>query len=355
MKRLLQNSIVALSLVVFFGHCREPYNFKTTGQTGLLVVDGIITDQPGPYFLNLATTNTPGLAPLPLPNALVTITDERGNADTYQEIGKGKYKLNGLSVFGRPGGFYTLHINLPDGRKFESNPEKMPTGTKPADSAFVKVSNEKVVTDNGQEVSYWTVNAYLNTTLPENTITGLYRWSVAEVWNIFPTCFPGAISCPQICYIYESISKFNLVVIKSSDYSYSAIKNLLLMSRGVDFSFNGRHYFNVTQYSMNPDAYKYWSKVEQLITKRGSIFDTPPSIIPGNIRNIDNPNELAFGYFEASAIKVTRTFIDRGSIPTYIETCFYYAPDFNPRYLNRFCFNCQNHEGSTIVEPDWFW
>ncbi len=127
------------------------------------------------------------------------------------------------------------------------------------------------------------------------------------------------------------------------------------MKKGIDFSFNGRHYFNTTQYSMTEEAYEYWRKVAQLITKRGSIFDTPPSVIRGNITSVTNPAELALGFFEASGSKLTRAFIDKGKIPTYVESCYFYDPNYNPKLFNRFCFYCEDHAGATIVEPTWFW
>ena len=117
-----------------------------------------------------------------------------------------------------------------DGRKFDSNPEKIPSIAKPQDSASFKVLNEKEITDNGVEVSYWKVNIILSTSLPKNDNGGFYRWSVSEVWNIFPTCPPNAIECPRICYIYEPTSLYNLLVVKSSDYSNGALNNYLLMS-----------------------------------------------------------------------------------------------------------------------------
>ena len=262
--------------------------------------------------------------------------------------------MNGNTVKGRPGGTYTLQIKLPDGRTYQSTPEKMPVVSKPADSPFYRVVTDTRIT-NGIEINSFMVNIYLNTSLAENNKTGLYRWAVSEVWNIFPTCLPGAISCPPICYIYEPYSRFNLKVVKAADYSEFAIRELLLLSRGIDFSFNGRHYFNVTQYSMNQQAYEYWNKVEQLITKRGSIFDAPPAIIPGNISNVSNPDELVLGYFEASATQLTRTFVDRGAIHTYVETCFYYDPYFSFTNISQFCFDCTRHVGSTIVQPGWYW
>jgi hypothetical protein len=336
------------------GDCKEPYPIKTTAQDGLLVVDGAITDSPGPYFMTLALTNLPGLKPLPLANAMISITDELGNSEAYFEVAKGKYQLNGTTVYGRPGGSYTVNITLKNGRQYRSTTEVLPSVPKAIDATSIEVVNDKFINNIGQEVNRWQVHTYLDTTLPSNK-NGRFRWSVSEVWNLFPTCYPGSISCPQICYIFQPVSTYNLVVINVKDYASTQLNNLSLMSRGVDLTFNGRHYFNVTQYSMNEGAYDYWSRVSDLLNKRGSVFDTPPSVIVGNITCLTNAEEIAYGYFEASGTQVTRNFIDRGVIPTYVESCFFYAPDFNPFYVNNYCFNCSILPGSTFAEPDWFW
>ena len=354
MKPLVQNIVITLLLLLFFGHCREPFQFDTQSQAGLLVVDGNINDQPAPYFLNLGTTNTPGLKAQPYTNAVVTISDELGNTETYHEIEKGRYQLDGKKVTGRPGGTYTLHITLTDGRKFDSFPEKLPSGTKAIDASSIKVLNEKTTTDDGEEVSRWNVKLFLTTNLGENNKSGRYRWAVSEVWNLFPTCFLGQISCPQICYIYDPLSKFDLRVVKASDYADTKISNLQIMSRTVDFSFNGRHFFNITQYSMNEGAFDYWNQVSLLLNKRGSIFDTPPAEIRGNVRNVNEPNEWVLGYFEASGTVITRNFIDRGAIPTHVQTCYIFDPEFDPTSLSEFCFDCRRHPGATTVEPPWF-
>ena len=138
MKKIVLNYILPIVLAFSLSECREPYEIKTEGKVGLLVVDGKITDEPGPYFLNLGTTNSPGLAPQPLGDANITITDELGHTESYIQTAVGKYKLNGSTVIGRPGGIYTLHITLSDGRKFESNAEKMPSAPKAFDTTFIK-------------------------------------------------------------------------------------------------------------------------------------------------------------------------------------------------------------------------
>ena len=353
--RLSHNHILTfLFLILLQNNCAERYDIDTDNNFGLLVLDGGISDQPGPYFINLSTTRSATRKPDPLPGAAITISDDKGNSESLNEIELGKYKLEGLIVKGRPNGVYKLNIELSDGRKFESTPEIMAKDSTPVDSYSIQVIKEKVITPSGIESSYWMVKVYLDTQLPETDKTSFYRWSVAEVWLFLPTCTPGAISCPRNCYIFEPNTTYNLVLLKSSDYALQNLRNLSLLSRGIDISFSSRHYFNITQHSINSNAYQYWSKVEQLISKRGSIFDSPPATIIGNIKNISNPNEPVFGYFEVSATQLRRIYIDRGQIPTFVETCIFGAIDFDPSYQQKRCFFCEALEGSTVERPAWF-
>jgi hypothetical protein len=348
--------IVHLSLFVILfllnGQCKDAYQFETVGMDGLLVVDGEISDLPGPYFLSLGLTNNAQVRPDPVIGAFVSITDHLGNTENYIDLGGGKYQLSGTIVSGVPGGSYTLKITLPNGHYYESSQETIPTNTKLNDSAYFEVVNEETLSSEGQTVNNWRVNVFLNSSFGTAT-SGYFRWSVEEIYSLFPTCPPGAIECPPICYIHQPTSYYNLKVIDRKAFSGSYINGIKLEGRDVDYTFATRHYFNVYQHSMNTGAYNYWSKVQQLVSKRGSIFDAPPYTIAGNVHNQNNRNEMVLGYFEASGNKITRLFIDRGYIHTFVQTCFMYLPDYIPNTY--FCWDCTQIEGSSIVEPDWFW
>ena len=49
---------------------------------------------------------------------------------------------------------------------------------------------------------------------------------------------------------------------------------------------------------MTRDAIEYWRKVNILANQVGSIFDTPPAEINGNIKNLNNQDEKVYGYFQ---------------------------------------------------------
>lgn len=351
MNRVFQIGIF-ITLFLLNQQCRDAYQFNTVAEDGLLVVDGEINDLPGPYTLSLGLTNNANVRPDPLAGAFIAVTDHLGKTENYVDMGGGKYQLQGNIVSGVAGGSYTLKITLPNGHYYESSKETIPTSPKLNDSTYFEVVNEATQSSEGETVNNWRVNVFLNTSF-ESAAAGYYRWSVEEVYSLFPTCPPGAISCPPICYIHQPISYYNLKVIDRKSFAGSYLKGIKLEGRDVDYSFATRHYFNVYQHSMNTGAYNYWSKVQQLVSKRGSIFDAPPYTIAGNIHNPNNPSEMVLGYFEASGSKITRLFIDRGYIHTFVQTCFMYLPDYIPNTY--FCWDCTQIEGSSITEPDWFW
>ncbi len=349
----LRYSSIFLVLLLFHS-CKDVYDLETRGQTNNLVVNGVLTDNLEPQYIKLSTTAGTKRPTEILPGALVSIADENGTQEYLQDLGDGRYQLDQLTVKARKSGTYTLNIQLPDGRRYQSTSERMSSSPLATDSPYYNTVKEGVVTSENVLVDNLNVKVFLNTKLPTTDQEAYLRWGIDEVYCIIPSCRPNAIACPLYCYIYQPVSKYNLKVIKKSEYGESSLNNLLLQTREVDFTFLVRHYFNVTQYSMNLNAYEYWKKVELITARNGSIFDTPPASIQGNVRNLDDPKEVVYGYFEASAQHITRLFVDRGFVPIYLAPC-----DWSWDYGFRgspftYCQDCLSIKGSTNARPDWF-
>ncbi len=91
-------SIVYLFIIIlFYGSCTEEYNIKFENNDPKLVVEGIITNQPGPYFVKLSLSKSSFLDQShndtieatylfngfkPVTEALVIISDNKGITDT---------------------------------------------------------------------------------------------------------------------------------------------------------------------------------------------------------------------------------------------------------------------------------
>jgi hypothetical protein len=124
----------------------------------------------------------------------------------------------------------------------------------------------------------------------------------------------------------------------------------------IDETFLYRHYFVTYQSSLSAEAYDYWSKVNALVAGNGSLFDTPPARIYGNIMRNDeeDASEKVFGYFQAVNQAVSRVSITRSELPfflSYSDCQGSFPVKFPPP---SFCENCLSVRNSSHVRPSWF-
>jgi len=142
---ILLKLIVPAFLLILLSACNDEYDFEFEDQTPLLVVEGKITNQPGPYYVRLSESikevvdpnNSGSSKPVSkgIDNAQVTLNDDAGNSETLRYIGEkpntfsegdGWYVIeNTTGVVGRT---YTLSItwnnkNFTAADKMEAVPE----------------------------------------------------------------------------------------------------------------------------------------------------------------------------------------------------------------------------------------
>ncbi len=112
--RIIINLVI---LVILFSSCEKVVQLDLSNNEDKLVVEGSITNQPGPYFIILTRSvnfNDPSTYPA-VSNALVVITDNTGQRDTLTYISNATYKTNNLQ--GVEGRTYSLHI-VSDGKDY---------------------------------------------------------------------------------------------------------------------------------------------------------------------------------------------------------------------------------------------
>ena len=81
-------------IILFLIGCDKEIQLPLDPNASLLVIDANITDEPGPYFVKLSKSidisNTGGV-PI-VNNAIVIISDNRGQRDTLMQNNKGVYQ-----------------------------------------------------------------------------------------------------------------------------------------------------------------------------------------------------------------------------------------------------------------------
>ncbi|HKL38440.1 MAG TPA: DUF4249 family protein, partial [Bacteroidales bacterium] len=117
----------ALLLLIIAGwvRCTEPYEHEVDDFENVLVIQGMITNQPGPYRVKISRTM--GLSEkhpeaYRETGAVVTISDEKGNFETLTEKAPGIYQTDPNGIQGNIGHEYVLTVYTADGSNYESEP-----------------------------------------------------------------------------------------------------------------------------------------------------------------------------------------------------------------------------------------
>ncbi len=298
----MRYSRIIIFLIIPIAGCVSEYFPLLNENEELLVVEGLITDQPGENTINIYRTLAIWTRDwrTPLKKCKVWITDDLGSADTLRQVVVGTYVTDSATFIGVPGRKYTLHFTSleTDGiRTYESLPMKMKP-VPPIDSIYYEKRYYTYV-----YLPYEGCQIYLDTHDPEDSCK-FYRWDYKETWEFrLPfdvknrICWGNEIS-GEILIKNTSLLESDRVV----KYPLKLIKNPV-DRLGVKYS------LLVKQYSLNEDEFDYWQKLQSTMQQVGGLYDFIPSTIPGNIYCLEDRYEKVLGYFSVSAVKSKRYFI----------------------------------------------
>jgi hypothetical protein len=107
----MKNVISILFIALLFISCEKTVDLKYKSNQSRIIIEGNITNEPGPYFVNITKSiplSDTGNYPT-IDNAIVAISDNAGNSETLTPQGNGLYRTNTLT--GVPGRVYTLTVN----------------------------------------------------------------------------------------------------------------------------------------------------------------------------------------------------------------------------------------------------
>lgn len=324
MKKLLYFFLPALVLL----SCVEQYAVPVRVEQSQLVIDGGITTAPPPYNIKLTYSGVFDYANVIPPTSVesrakITVSDDKGQSTSFQYLGLGNYQSQNAQFRGQTGRSYTVKIELPDGRTFQSKPELMPKPVVIKKVYGEFVPNLFVRTDINQ-ISFSSnysiterypaepdgptgYRIYLDTDDPAGE-TNYYRWAGSSVTRRQTTGYNCGFFtiCDNTCFLPTDFLDLNMLSDQLVDGNSIKKKPLFLVPVFV----TGRMYIEVSQLNYTREAYQFWKRYQDQLNRTGSILDPLPAAIEGNIYNVANPNQLALGYFSAAANFKKRLTID---------------------------------------------
>ena len=296
--------IILLSILLLLSSCITQFIPHTTEAQDLLVVEGLITDKPETNIIKISRPNQLGFttSPLPVSGCNVTVTDESGGSFIFKETTPGTYASDPAKFQGIIGQFYTLHIGttLSKSQNFDSYPMELKP-VPPIDSVYYEkiVFSESTGTSGGQEGC----QILLDTHDPQNQCK-FYRWEYSETWEFhLPYTVPN-----NVCWVSNNSDVINIKNTSIIGEDRISRYPLTLITNKTD-RLREKYSILVNQYSLNPDEYNYWAKLQNISQQVGGLYDIIPSSIASNIYCVDDPNQKVLGYFSVSAKSSSRIFI----------------------------------------------
>lgn len=164
--------------------------------------------------------------------------------------------------------------------------------------------------------------------------------------------FCGYNRANKTCYVTSSpIASF--VPLDGTQLSVNSISDTIYEAFIHSPVFADGYYLTVQQQAVTDKTFEYWSQVQVVNSREGSIFEAPAGKIITNIKNLTYPEEEAFGYFYATEEKPIRVYVPPELAENPKADCPR-GPNNNGEFLAEECCNCLMINGATTEKPDWW-
>ncbi len=341
----LQLLLMTISIVLIASCVEEYWPELEGGYEDLLVVDGKITNEAGPYTIRLSKSSSLlNQAYNPLTGAIVIISDDDGNSESLFESSPGMYQT--VDIQGVIGRKYKLSIST-EGKTYESDYEELlaPIGIEAVSYAEEthKVSETEEIYESGYQF-------YVSSELAPNPKNYFY-WELEETYEYhapYPIeyIFNGAYHSdgepflyhedPYVMYYCWTSNTIKEIFTQNTAYLSEPKINRhpLHFVQHNEEKMRIQYSVMAKQFIVSEKAYIFKKGLEDLNSDNGGLYTRQPYQIRGNMYNVDNPEEAVLGYFLTAGVSTSEHLFTPPAVITEVEalewsrtTCFVIAPN----------------------------
>lgn len=311
-------------LLFFFTACIKQVQVQTRNAPPVLVVEGAITTDSLPYTVKLSYSGKLRAAnDIPVESiekdALVTITDDQGHATSLTYRDSGIYQTTDPGYIGQVGRSYHVTIELSDGKKYVSAPEKISPAV-PFENTMVRFVEDF----NLDFPAYLTVSIDTKDPVEQENY---YKWDFYSWTPMKTKGVPCGFGCVLYEYCFQKIFDPDLRILSDAAINGNTISNQRIGKSYIYWY--GKHYIDIGQLSITKAYYQFLEKYNEQVTRTGSVLDPLPASIKGNVYNSADENDFALGYFSASSATHKRAVIVPFNITEYLLniSAVHFIPD----------------------------
>jgi hypothetical protein len=358
--------------------CTEIYVPNVNSDTTALVVEGLITDEDGPFTVQLAqampyasgSTTTKYVT-----DAKLTISDNEGQTYGLTYRDSGNY-ITPSTFKTKVGNSYVLHIATSDGNTYESKTQTL-LPPESYDSIYTK-SGTKDYLDQDNNVKTrvgFEIRANLFSTVTSSNPTPLCRFKSNIVVQYEYTYKldkdPATDTIPKWFYMAFAWNTYPLDDNNNITEERTKTANPMIKDHLVSFVPLGAYslpdgstsliyYYRFNQYTINEDTYNFYKEANSQLAASGKLFDPITSQISGNMKCTSDPSKIVLGLFEVSSVTQAAFVLSNSSnitsmrkvpyidIPTQATYKYKVATELDPTSIN-------NPEYDVIPYPSWWY
>ncbi|MBA4054026.1 MAG: hypothetical protein C0490_04875, partial [Marivirga sp.] len=307
--------LVCIPLVILSA-CLEPYPPpESVLDLEILVVDGFLnsTDGSATVRLSHAVPLSSDVTFEPEANATVRIHADNGDSFMLTLQDSGRYFAAGLQIV--PTLKYQLRIRTSDDKEYIS------------DYIEIKQSPEidSVIWKPGETGLEILVNTHDNT-----GNTRYYRWDYLETWEYHsPATSAFKLVDNEVVFrspedylhkCWNTVPSTKILIGSSFRLAEDLIRDFPLISLP-QFSdkISVQYSVLVKQRALSKIEFEFWSDLQKVTEGVGSLFDSQPYEIKGNIHNASDPSIPVVGFFSGGSVMEERIFIDYRDLPANLR------------------------------------
>ncbi len=363
---------LSILIILATAACVDRIEFNT-GEEGdySIVVNGFISDQPGPYEVNITKSfdiQSKLTVKTPISVKSLVISDNTGTREKLSSVAQGVYRTSTNGIQGIVGRAYKLNVELLDGRVYESIPDTL-TSSGTVDSVYY----QQITYKNGEGITKPGFDIYFNSSLGSND-NFHYLWKFKGTYQIetnpelYDTlCVEARCPKPKPCSGYRTdgtgellqigpcecctcwVNFFNdKIIISDNEFieadQFTGIKAALVPIN--QWTFMHKVHAEVQQYSLSSRAFAFWKAIKDQKEALTSLFQPIAGKVPGNFFQTSGKAGPIEGLFYATSISSKAIFITPFDV--YPQNLI---PPQNVPYIN----DCRTAFPYSYIERPIFW
>jgi len=387
--KAILNIGLVLSVILFAGCVERYYPEANDINTGTLVINAHLTDQPGVQIIEISRSvdlSYPSFDPVS--GSFAEVIREDGEFREFSEFKPGYYEADLDDSFLQTGDSYMIHVITPDRNEYESVFDKL-RPVPEIDSLYYQVEHNSFASE---EDSTGGVRFFIDFTYDDEAFEYI-RWDLTETYEFHNPNMEAFVSIPgvgliqlpdtssyRVCYITNELHTIHSMSLSYLDFGIY-IKKPFTFVPNIQMEQKLKHKYSllIKQYSVSEAAFHYWNELKKTSQEQGWLFDRQPALLNSNIQNINDESEVVLGFFSMSGVAETRGFAIKPEgldMSLYEWYCFplprgpggpggdenlpsYYARAWRDgessfAWVNKHCVDCRAYKNSTHIMPD-FW